>query len=138
VDGFGLDKGTGEGNEGGEVLCGFLAAQGDPLEALELADGLLDTGAGSVESTRKVFGLGRNILTVRDNGTDAALARGLAVRLAVVALVADHCPGRDVRADIEQGLEIAAVAGLAAGQVKGQRQTVEIAFQMDLGGKSAA
>jgi len=120
VDGFCPDKGASNGNEGGEVLCGFLAAQGDSLEALELADGLLDTGAGSVESTRKVFGLGRNILTIRDNGTDAASARGFAVRLAVVALVADHCPGRDVRADVEQNLETAAVTGLAAGQMEGQ------------------
>ena len=116
----------------------FLAAQRDPFEALELADGLLNAGAAFVESAREELGPDCDILSVRDNRTDAAPARRLAVCLAVVTLVAHHRPGRDVRADIEQDLEIAAVADLAAGQVDGQGQPVEIAFQVDLGGKSAA
>ena len=62
----------------------------------------------------------------------------LAVGLGVVALVAEHGARRNVRADVEQGLEIAAVAGLAAGQVEGERQAVEIGFQVDLAGKPAA
>ena len=138
MDGFGPDKGASDGNESGEVLCGFLAAQRDPLEALELADGLLDAGAPFVESTREEFRLGDDVAAVRNDGADAAPACRLAICLAVIALIADHCPGRDIRAKVEQGLEIAAVAGLAAGQVKGQGQTVEIALQVDLGRKSAA
>jgi hypothetical protein len=119
-------------------LCGFSAAQRDPREAFELAAGLLDAGAGFVESAWKELRLGGGISAIRNNGADAALARCLAASLAVVTLVADHSPGRDVRAEVEQRLEIAVVAGLAAGQVEGQGQAVEIAFQVDLGGKPAA
>src|SRR5205085_3192684 len=75
---------------------------------------------------------------VGDDGADAALARRRSVGLGVVALVAKHGLGRDVRADVEQEGEIAAVAGLAAGQMEGQRQAVEIALQVDFGGKPAA
>ena len=53
VDGFCPDKGASKGDEGGEVLCGFLTAQRDPLEALELANGLLDAGAAFIESAGK-------------------------------------------------------------------------------------
>ncbi len=75
---------------------------------------------------------------VGDDRADAALAGRLAVRLGIIPLVADNRPGRDVRADVEQEREIAAVAGLAAGQMKGQRQAVEIALQVDFAGKPAA
>ena len=138
VDGFCPDKGASKGNESGEVVYGFLAAQRDPLEALELADGLLDAGAAFVESTREKLRLGGNVAAVWNDRADAAPACRLAICPAVIALVADHGARRDVRADIEQCLEIAAVAGLSAGQVEGQGQAVEIAFQMDLGRKSAA
>ena len=77
------------------------------------------------------------VLPVGDDGADAAAARRLSVRLGVVALVAEHGPGRDVGADVEQDREIAAVAGLAAGEVEGQRQAVEVGLQVDLGGKPA-
>ena len=133
MDGFRPHKGAGEGDRGGEVLRGFLTAQRNPLEALELADGLLDAGTAFVESTREERRLGGSISAVWDDGADAAPARCFAVSLAVVALVADHRPGCEVRAEVEQGLEIAAVAGLSAGQVEGQRQTVEIALQVNFG-----
>jgi hypothetical protein len=47
VDGFDQDERAGEGDEGGVVFCGLLAAERDALEALELADGLLDAGAAA-------------------------------------------------------------------------------------------
>ena len=133
MDGFCPDEGASEGDEGGEVLRSFLAAQRDPLKALEPADGLLDAGAAFIERAWEELRLGGGITAVRDDGTDAAPACRFAVGLAVIAFVADHRPGRDVRADVEQGLEITAVAGLAAGQVEGQRQTVEIALQVNFG-----
>jgi hypothetical protein len=133
VDGFCPDKGASEGDESGKVLRGFLAAQRDPLEALELANTLLDAGAAFIKRAWEELRLGGGIAAVRDDGTDAAPACRFAVCLAVIALVADHRPGRDVRADIEQDLEITAVAGLAAGQVEGQRQTTEIALQVNFG-----
>jgi len=61
-----------------------------------------------------------------------------AVGLGIIALVAEHRARGDVRPYIKQDLEIAAVAGLAAGQVEVERQAVEIELQMDFGGKSAA
>ena len=69
---------------------------------------------------------------------DAAPACCLAVCLGVVAFVAEHGPGRDVGADVEQDFKIAAVAGLTAGEMEGQRQSVEIGLQVDFGGKPAA
>ena len=138
VDGFNQDKGTGEGDKGGEVLRGLLAAQGDTFEALEPSDGLLDTGAPLVEDFGKERGFCSSILAVGDGGADAASARCLAVRLGVVTLVTEHRARRDVGANVEQDLEVAAVAGLAAGQMEGQRQAVEIGLQVDFAGKSAA
>jgi hypothetical protein len=137
VDGFNQDKGAGERDKGGEVLCGLFAAQGDAFETLELAVALLDAGASSVEEFGKEGGLVFGVFPVGDDGADAAAARRLSVGLGVVPLVAENGPGRDVRADIEQDREIAAVAGLAAGQMEGQRQAVEIGLQMDFGGKPA-
>jgi hypothetical protein len=66
------------------------------------------------------------------------MPRRLAVRPGVVTLVAEHRSRSDVRADVEQDREVAAVAGLAAGQVKGQRQAIEIELQVDFGGEAAA
>ena len=86
---------------------------------------------GAWERTRLCGG----VLAVRDGGADAATACRLAVGLGVVAFVAEHGPRRDVGADIEQDLEIAAVAGLAAGQMESQRQAVKIGLQVDLGRK---
>src|SRR5258708_5834504 len=112
VDGFDQDERTSERDEGGEVLRGLLAAQGDPFEALDLADALLDAGASLVEDAGKEFGLCGSILAVRNGRTDAAPARCRSVGLGVVPFVAEHRPGGDVGTDVEQDFEIAAVAGL--------------------------
>src|SRR5262249_43460972 len=115
VDGFDQDKGASQRDEGGEVVRGFLAAQGDTLEALDFADALFNAGAALVEDFGEEFGLGLGVLAVRDGGADGAPARRLAVGLGVVSLVAEHRSRGDVWADVEQDFEIAAVAGLAAG-----------------------
>ena len=39
---------------------------------------------------------------------------------------------------VEQLFEVAAVAGLAAGEVEGQRQAIEIELQVNFGGEAAA
>ena len=49
VDGFDDDEAKSECDEGSEVLDRFLAAERNPLEALELADELFDAGAGAIE-----------------------------------------------------------------------------------------
>jgi len=53
VDGFDDDEAQSECDEGSEVPVRFLATERDTLEALELADQLLDAGAGSIECLRK-------------------------------------------------------------------------------------
>ena len=74
VDGFNQDKGAGERDEGSEILCRLLAAQGDALEALELTDPLLGPSPPLVEDRGEEFGLGGGILAVWDGGADAASA----------------------------------------------------------------
>lgn len=137
VDGFDQDKEAGKREEGGEVLGRLLAAQGDALEPFDLADTLLGAGAGFVECRGEEFRFG-GAVPVRNDRADAAAARRGAVGLGVVSLVAEHGAWRDLRAEIEQRFEMPAVAGLAAGQVEGERQAVEIEFQVDFGGEAAA
>ena len=45
---------------------------------------------------------------------------------------------RNIRPDIEQKFEVAAVARLAAGQMEGERQAVEIDLEVDFGREAAA
>ena len=60
-------------------------------------------------------------------------ARGVAVGAAVVGVVGHG----QARPDIERALELAAVARLAAGQVKVERQALEVCLEMDLGRETA-
>jgi hypothetical protein len=46
-----------ERDEGGDVLRGLLAAQGDAYEAFDRADVLLDAGSALIEVLGKNFGL---------------------------------------------------------------------------------
>lgn len=84
---------------------------------------------------------GRPVLFVgliRNNGRDPAPARGVAVGLAGVAFIADEGAWRRVRADVEQGVEMARVGGLAAGQVEGYDRARGVRFCMDFRGEAAA
>ena len=138
MDGFDEDEPECEGDEGAEVPVCLLAAQRDALEALELADQLLDPSASPVERFREErrSALGRP--PVRDHRADAALARGRTVALGVVALVAHGSTGRDLGPKLEQDLELTAVAGFASGQLESQGQTIEIDLEVDLARKAAA
>jgi hypothetical protein len=138
VDGFDQDDAAGERDERGVVLGGFFAAEGNALETLELADGLLDPSASLIEGFREeggaVFGMG----AARDNRTNVPLPRSVAVWLCIVAFVGQRCPGRDLWADIEQDFKLPAVAGFAPSQRNGKGQAVKIGFEVDLGRKPAA
>ena len=74
---------------------------------------------------------------MRDDRADAALSCRITVCLRVGALVCHYRPGRDVRPDVEERLELATVAGLTAGQVEVERQAFEVALQVDLGAEAA-
>src|SRR3954454_15789312 len=138
VDEFGEDEHKAESDEGSVVPGGFLATESNPLEALELSDALLDAGASAVERFREESGPVLGVRLRWNDGADAAGSGGLAVGLAVVALVADGGARRDVRPEVEQDREVPAVARLPGGQVEGDRQPAEVGLEMDLGRKAAA
>ena len=138
VDGFNQDKAAGEADECGIALGGLFATQGDALEPFQLADGLFDAGAGAVEQLREESGFALRVLAVRDHRRDAARAAGGAVRRRIVALVGDGRARRNVGADVERCFQLGAVAGLAAGQMEGDRQTVEIRLKVDLAREPSA
>lgn len=48
-----------------------------------------------------------------------------------IAFVANHSAGRFVRSGLNQGLELGAVSGLAAGQFKCYGKAVIVCFQMN-------
>jgi len=137
VDGFDQDEATRETNESGIAFRGLFAAHGDTLEAFQLAHGLLDPSAGLVEQLWKETRLVLRVLTVRDHWKDAALAAGSAVRRRVIALVGDCRARRDVGTDVEGGFELGAVADLAAGQMEGDGQAVEIRLEVDFAREAA-
>ena len=57
VDGFENDEAESEGDERAEVLAGFLTSKRNPLEALQLANKLLDPrGPDRALSERKTAG----------------------------------------------------------------------------------
>jgi len=57
VDGSDEDEAEREGDDRAVVLRRLLASERNPLEALRLADQLLDAGAAPVEQPRKKAGL---------------------------------------------------------------------------------
>lgn len=72
VDGFDDHEAGGEGDEEAKVPGRFFAAQGDALEAFELADGLLDAGAAGVELAREE---GSSMLAVTFDGIAGQMPR---------------------------------------------------------------
>ena len=125
MDGFDQNEAASKGDEGHVVLGGFLAAERDAFEALELADGLLDAGAAAGERLWEEAG---PVFRVRG---DAAVACRLPVGLAVGSLVGDDGARGDVGADAQQHLELPAIAGFAAGEVEVERTAVEVGLQVD-------
>jgi len=138
VDGFENDQAECECDERPEVPVGLLAAERDALETLELSHELLDAGARPVERLREEGRplLGRGLHG--DDRADAPLAGRSPVGLGIIAFVAHRGAGRDIRPEVEQDLELAAVARLTRGQVEGERQAVEIDLDVDLGREAPA
>ena len=137
MDGFDQDDGAGECDERGVVLGGFLASEGDALEAFELAHGLLDAGTALVEGIGKEAGRVAGRASMRDHRTDAARTRRSPVAARVVAFVGQRGARSDIRPDVEESFELAAIARLAAGQMECERLAVEVALEMDLGREPA-
>jgi hypothetical protein len=74
---------------------------------------------------------------VRDDRSDASGSGCGPVRLAGVTLVGDGGAWSYVRSDVEQGLEMGAVGGFAAGQVEGNQVPATVRFAVDFGGEPA-
>lgn len=75
---------------------------------------------------------------MRDHRADAAATGRFAVCPGIIAIVAESGARCDVGADVNKHLEIAAVAGLATGQLEGDRQAAEVGFEVVLGREAAA
>ena len=138
MDGFDQEEDTSESDESGIVSLCFLTSHGHAFETLDLADQLLDPGAQLVEPLGEEF---RSVLgraSMRNDRDDPSAAGSLAVGCGVVSLVGNGGPRRYVRANVEERFELAAIAGLVAGQVKVERQAVEVALDVDLGAEAAA
>jgi hypothetical protein len=58
--------------------------------------------------------------------------------LGVVALIGHSGTRRDIGTDVERGGQLCAIADLAASQMEGDWQAIEIGFEVDFAGKSAA
>ena len=69
--------------------------------------------------------------SVGNSGAYATLPRRGAIGFGVVSFIGERGARRDVGADVEQSLELPAVAGLPAGQEERDRQAVEIGLEMD-------
>jgi hypothetical protein len=83
MDGFDEDEAKCKGDDRGKVSCRLLAAERDALEAFELANCLLDAGAGPVERLREERG---PVPLIRLVGITGAMLRSrAAVRLPVLA-----------------------------------------------------
>ena len=121
-----------------KFLAVFFAAERDALEPLEASEALLDAGAGFVEGSREEGRLVPFVGLVGDDGSDAALPRGVPIGLAGVAFVADDGAGLNIGPDIEQGFEVTPVEGFAAGQVEGDDVAGGVRFCVDFRGEAAA
>ena len=119
-------------------LCGLLASQRDAFEPLELADKLLDPRTPFVEDLWEAFRAVLCDLPHRDDRHDALGSGRTSIALGVVAFVRQRGPWRDVGAELEEQWKLWAVAGLAAGQVKGEWLTVEVGLEVDLGREATA
>ena len=137
MDGFDQDKHKGQRDERGIVLLGFLAPHGHPLEALGLADQLLGAGPQLVKPLWEEPRLALDIGPVRNDRRYPSLTCGVAVCLGVIALVGDDPAWRHIRTDVEQDLELPAVAGFVACEMKVERQALEVALDVNFGAEPA-
>ena len=116
----------------------FLTSHGHAFEMLDLADQLLDPGTQLVEPLGEEFWSVFGRASMRNDWDDPSAAGSLTVGFGVVSLVGVGSPRRHVRPHVEERFELAAIAGLVAGEVKLERQAVEVAVDVELGAKAAA
>ncbi len=138
MDEFDQAKAGGKADDRSEVSFGLFASEGDAFEALEPSDSLFDACAGLIEGAGEEGWLVLFVGLVGNDRSDAARSRGVPIGLAGVAFVADDGAGLNVGPDIEQGFEVTAVEGFAAGQVEGDDIAGGVRFCVDFRGEAAA
>ena len=99
---------------------------------------MLDTRPELVEPLREEPASLLGVFATGDHRGDAAGAGGVAVGLAVIALVGHRDARANIRADVERRFELDAVADLAGGEVEVERASVEVGLEVDFGGEAAA
>jgi len=72
-----------------------------------------------------------------DDRANAARACCVAIGAGIIALVADQPAWCHLGPDVEQRLELPAVTRLITGEVKVERVSREVAFEVDLGSEAA-
>src|SRR5690606_22792883 len=77
------------------------------------------------------------IVTIRDDGADATVPRSLSIACSIIAFVGDGCARHHIGSDVEQHVEMAVVAGLAARQVERDRIAFVVGLEVDLGREAA-
>jgi transposase len=138
VDGFDQDEGCGKGDEGSEIPFRFFTTQSDPLETFQFPDGLFDARPSPVERFGEYLGDDPGVLSERDHRHRSVVTGDLSVLGAVISFVRHNCAWQNVRSKVQQSLEMRAVRGLPASQIKSDGKPLEVCFQMDFCAEPAA
>ena len=138
VDGFDKYNGAGEARECGKGRRGLVAAKGNALEALQFSHCLLNARPQLVEHLGEEAPALLRVRLARDDRRDSACQGCRSVGAAVISLISDRHPRRDVRTEVKGSFELCGVANLAAGQVEIERIAVDIGLEMDFRREAAA
>ena len=76
--------------------------------------------------------------SMRNDRQRFLLSRGSPIRFAVIALVSDDGARGDIRTDGHQGFEFRGIGFLAARQIEGDREAIEIGLEVYFRRKAAA
>lgn len=98
---------------------------------------MLDAASRLVEGLGEEGGLVLFVGLVGDDWSDAARPCCRPVCLAGIALVSDGGARGNIWPDVEQGLEVGAIGGFAAGQIESDQVSATIGFCVDFGREPA-
>ena len=138
VDEFNQAQARSETYDGAEVSGSFFASECDTLEAFETTEALLDTGAGLVECFREEDRLIFLVALVRDDRGDTTRSGSGSVGPAGIAFVGDDGARFNVRADVEQDIEMTRIRSLPASQVESDQVSGIVGFPVDFCREPAA
>lgn len=103
------------------------------MNPFEPSEALLDAGARFIEDLREIGRLVLFVGLVRDHRDDAPSPGGRAIGLTGISLISEGGTRDDVRSDVQQGLEMRRVRGLAAGEIERDYSAGIVRFCVDFG-----